>query len=337
MRIFSFFLFLSIAQTSQAEGTGNSYQLGRGYAIGETGWRLGGYTSARIGLPKQAPWHFEISDVSLFLSWDNGDRLKFFSELEVGDPLSAGEHQSLTGDNAHFEFERFYLDGLITNNLTLRAGKFLTPIGQWNRIHAYPLVWTTFRPVATENLFSTHATGLMLHGQLPLAGRSLEYALFGDLSHDIDPHLSNSPFKDAAGAYLRYSVTDNLQIGTSFANYVLHEFQDDRYYLAGMDFAWRYQKFELTGEMVYRTGIHGNTRDRWQGFVQSVNPLTDRWFVIGRYEFFQQWEDHTGEVGVFGLAFRPVPPVIWKLEYRLGSHNELLAPDGMAASFSVLF
>jgi len=29
---------------------------------------------------------------------------------------------------------------------------------------------------------------------------------------------------------------------------------------------------------------------------------------------------------VLGLAYRPLPPVVWKLEYRLGTHNEILAP-----------
>jgi hypothetical protein len=44
-----------------------------------------------------------------------------------------------------------------------------------------------------------------------------------------------------------------------------------------------------------------------------------------------------GQLGLIGVAYRPLPPVVWKLEYRLGAHNENLAPDGLAASFAVLF
>lgn len=320
-----------------ADDEENAYQLGSGYPIGETGWRIGGYASTKVELPRDLPWNFDVSDLSLFLSWDNGSRLHFFSELEAGDALSAGEHQWPSTKNAHFEFERFYLDTLINNQLSIRLGKFLTPIGQWNLIHAAPLVWTTFRPVATENLFSTHASGMMLHGLVPIGGHQLEYALFGDVSSDIDPHLSKNPFENAAGARLRYALSDNLQIGVSFANFVLKEQAANRHSLAGLDIAWTFQKLDLSTEVVYRDDEHARSAQHWQGYIQGVGHINPHWAVIGRYEFFEQATEATGQVGLFGIAYRPLPALIWKLEYRLGTHNENLAPDGLAASFSVLF
>ncbi|MDI1230322.1 MAG: hypothetical protein PSU93_04120 [Methylobacter sp.] len=344
MRVLTFFNLVvaalsmgSILAVAADDDVESIYRLGSGYPVSETGLRIGGYATTKIGMPRADPWYFDVSDLSLFLTWDNGSRLRFFSELEVGDVLSAGEHQSLGTQKAHFEFERFYIDGLVNNNLTIRLGKFLTPVGQWNLIHAAPLVWTSSRPVATENLFSTHASGLMLHGSVSVANRQLEYSVYGDISESIDPYRSKKPFENALGAHLRYSLTDTVQIGASFANFVLNDLPPTRYNLAGLEVAWSYQKYELSSEIVYRTSDHTNIKSTWQSFAQSVIPLSQYWFVVGRYEFFEQPQDKPGQVGLLGLAYRPLPPIIWKLEYRLGTNNETLAADGLAASFAMLF
>ncbi|MDP3876131.1 MAG: hypothetical protein Q8Q50_04040 [Methylobacter sp.] len=330
-------LLMASLPAMAADDTDNNYRLGGGYLIGESGLRIGGYSEVKTAVPRAAPWHFEVSDLSLFLTWDNGSRLHFFSELEAGDLLSANQHQSLGTQDVHFEFERFYLDTLVSNNLTVRLGKFLTPIGQWNLIHAAPLVWTTSRPVATNNLFSTHASGLMLHGSVSVADRLLEYSVYGDLSERIDPHRSSNPFEHALGGHLRYALTDSLQIAGSFASFVLNNEPSKRFYLAGFDLAWTYQKFELSSEIAYRTGDHATIKDSWQGFVQSVMPLSQQWFAIGRYELFEQPSDKMGQVGLLGIAYKPLPPLVLKLEYQLGEHNEMLAPDGLFASVAVLF
>lgn len=314
------------------------YRLGGGYALGDSGFRLGGYANAEVMAAGKRPWQFQVNDLSLFVSWDKNSWLRFFSELELADVLTAGQNQSLSARQTHFESERFYFDGLINDKLTVRVGKFLTPIGQWNILHAAPLVWTTYRPVATDNLFSTHVSGLMLHGALPVAGRQLEYAVYGDFTQSLDPHLSDNPFKNAFGAHLRYQLTDRLQMGTSFTNFLLQSSQSDRYSLVGFDVLWQYKKYEIRSEIVYRG--HGNTpsdKSLWQGYLQGVSPLDRHWFLVGRYEAFQQALDKTGHVGVMGLAYRPSPPIVWKLEYRLGVNNDRLAPDGLAASFAVLF
>lgn len=330
-------LLLGPLPTKARDDATYGYKLGSGYAVGETGWRIGGYASTEVELPRQTPWSFDVSDLSLFLTFDNGSRLHFFTELEAADLLSGGEHQWPSTKNAHFAFERFYIDTLVNNHLSVRLGKFLTPVGQWNLIHAAPLVWTTFRPVATENLFSTKASGLMLHGAVTIGERQLDYALYGDVSSDIDPHLSENPFENAAGARLRYSFNDTLQLGVSFANFSLQELPSSRHSLVGLDVAWTYQKLELSSEMVYRTSDNAQPANNWQGFIQGVGHISQRWALIGRYEFFEQPDARLGQVGLIGVAYRPVSPVIWKLEYRHGEHNENLAPDGLAASFSILF
>lgn len=331
-------MMLQAALVSAEDENPPDYRLGSGYALGDTGLRLGGYANAEVLAADQRNWQFQANDLSLFVTWDKNSWLRFFSELELADVLSANPHQSLSARQTHLETERFYFDGLVNDKLTVRVGKFLTPIGQWNVLHAAPLVWSTYRPVATQNLFSTHVSGMMLHGALAVANRPLEYAIYGDVTESFDPHLSDNPFKDAFGAHLRYPWNDQLQFGLSLSNFLLQNNQLDRYSLAGFDVVWQYNQHEIRSEINYRSqGKHANDPGLWQGYLQGVTPLIRHWFLVGRYEAFQQTTDSTGHVGVMGLAYRPTPPIVWKLEYRLGAHNERLAPDGLAASFAVLF
>jgi hypothetical protein len=337
---FTFFLLLCLtsSQAISDEQT-KGYQLGRGYAIGDTGIHLGGYASTQIQALGSSPWSFNVNDLSLFVTWDNDSRLRFFSETEVEDLFSAGEHQSLTVKNANFRLERLYLDYLVNDNLTVRIGKILTPIGQWNLIHADPLVWTATRPVATNNLFSEHVTGLMLHGTVSIGEQSLDYSVYGDYSSALDPARTEAPFFDnALGLRLRYFVTSSLQLGFSYADFALQDSRNTRNQLTGFDIAWSYQHVAFNSEIVYRNNDSTTNRNNaWQGYAQGVFPIVEHLYGVTRYEFFDQAKGQLGQVGVFGLAYRPIPPLIWKLEYRLGEYNRNLAPNGMFASFSLLF
>ena len=318
----------------QAETAGTTgYRLGRGYPLGDTGIRLGGYTSVVAAAHRSGPWGFDVNDLSLFTTWESGN-WRFFSETEVAHPLTAGEHQGLSTSHAQFELERLYADHIFYDALSVRFGKFLTPVGRWNLMHADPLVWSTTRPIATYQLFSRNATGLMLYGGLQVAERRLDYNAYSTLTDSLDPYKSENPFENAFGTHLLYSVTDNLEVGLSYANYRLHEEPGSRFNLVGVESFFSYRQFEVNTEWVYRAG--GN-KDLAQGFVQGVAPLVGHWYAVGRYEFFQQQRGPAGQLGVFGLALRPISPLVWKVEYRLGTHNEEIAPGGLYGSFSVLF
>jgi hypothetical protein len=335
LRVFLAATLLAASAGAVAEGEEGDYRLGRGYPVGSTGLRLGGYASLHVKLRRTEPWRFAVGDLSLLLSWDRGGRLRFFSELEVGDALTGGEDRSFGPQDAHFEMERLYVDTLIDDRLTVRFGKFLTPVGRWNLIHADPLVWTATRPLATESLFSKHGTGLMLHGSLPLAERRLDYALYADLARSLDPYLLENPFANALGVHLLYSPKDNLELGLSFADFELRDDPRRRHRLIGVEGFWSRHQYEWTSEWVYRASESGP--DAWQGFVQGVVPVAGHWYAVGRYEAFGESGREAGHLGVLGVAYRPMPPLVWKLEYRLGTRNETLAPDGLYASFAVLF
>jgi hypothetical protein len=331
-------LGLAAIGAALADEPNKGYQLGRGYALGNTGIRLGGYASMHTESFGQVPWAFDVNDASLFVTWDNGSKLRFFSELEVEDALSAGERRNLTTSKANFRLERLYLDYLVNEKLSVRIGKILTPVGQWNLIHADPLVWTTTRPVATYNLFAEHATGIMVQGTVPIGGHSLDCSVYGDYSSALDPARTEPPYFDnAVGGRLRYNISDNLKIGFSYVDFALQNTPNIHSHLVGLDIALSYRRFAVNSEIVYRNNDATVNYNAWQGYIQGVSPIAGYFYAVGRYEFFDQPNQQLGQVGVLGLAYRPRPPITLKLEYRLGQYNRDLAPNGLFASFSVLF
>ena len=347
-RILLSLLILSIhASLVCAEETDKAYQLGRGYPLGDSGLALGGYASSHIEALGKSPASFSLSNISLFVTWDNGGKLRFFSETEGENVLNVGGKRTLSSSVANLHIERLYIDYLATNSLSVRIGKILTPVGQWNLIHVDPLVWTTSRPVATTNLFSDYATGLMLQGNVLVDERLLEYSVYSDYSSALDPTRTDTPaFDNAQGLRLRYHVHDGLQLGLSYADFALIDRANFRNHLAGLDLSWSSsRRYALNSEIVYRNNAAEINRNAWQGYFQGVAPIGSSLYLVGRYEFFD-WEknryDHSaskslGQAEVIGIAYRPQPPLVFKLEYRTGHNNQELAPDGLFASCSVLF
>ncbi|MGD0961139.1 MAG: hypothetical protein ABSB19_15135 [Methylomonas sp.] len=339
-------LCLIIAIPILADDSNPGYQLGRGFPLGNSGFALGGYASTHLESFGKWPASFSLSNLSLFVTWDNGGKLRFFSETEGENVLNVGGKRTLSTSGANLHFERMYFDYLVTDTLSVRIGKMLTPVGQWNLIHVDPLVWTTTRPVATTNLFSDYANGVMLQGTVLLGERVLDYSVYGDYSSVLIPSNIDGPaFDNAQGLRLRYHYSDNLQLGFSYADYALTDNVNVRNHLAGFDFAWSYRRYLLNSEIVYRNNNAAVNQNAWQGYVQGVAPIISGLYAVARYEFFDwssNWDNHLenrglGQAGVVGLAYRLQSPMVFKLEYRTGTNNRELAPDGMYASFSALF
>jgi hypothetical protein len=330
--------FLIIFSSGLKAEAGINYQLGRGLTIGETGLNFGGYATVLAKGLGSTPWSVGLDEFSIFTAWDSGSRLRFFSETEFENVIAVGQRQNVPLGDGQFRLERLFIDYYIDEMLTARLGKILTPIGRWNLIHADPLVWTSTRPVATENLFSEHATGIEFHGVIPVSEQIIEYSLYADYSSELDPSRADAPYTDnGLGLRINYVVSDNLQLGFSFSDFAFLHNPAQRKHLLGFDLAWTYRNFAIDSEIVYLNQEHSAQRNIWQGFFQGVCPLGGHLFAIGRYEFFDQESDRLGQLGVLGLAYRPKPPLILKLEYRLGENNREPAPDGLYSSFSILF
>jgi hypothetical protein len=325
------------------------YQLGRGLRLGNSGFWLGGYASARVEDYRRAPWRMQLSDLSLFVGFEKG-RWRFFSEFELGDGLQLGNHEALNTRHGYLDLERLFLDYALNEALTVRVGKFLTPIGRWNLIHADPLVWTTERPLVTAGPFAMHTTGFMLHGGFDALGLPWNYmAYVGERNRlDFQPfgETLDGFYSDAMGLRLFQEMPGRWLFGFSYAHYREKFLRPGDKNLLGLDFHWTRRRYELGGEFVYRIGDRGPHRDEWGLYLQGVAPLTDKLYAVGRYEAFRrESSDRLSHLWLGGLAYKPLPPLVFKLEYSVGIDTGDLppsrilggVPEGFAASVSVLF
>ncbi len=325
------------ALAGDAPSSDINYRLGEGLQIADTGLSLGGYATASLAKLRDAPSRVALDNLSLFVWWQNDGRWKFFSELDYENAL-ASNAAGQDGEDHYLALERFYLDYALSDTTTLRAGKFLTPIGRWNQIHATPLVWTTSRPLVTVRTFPTNATGLMLNGTLPGVASGLDYSLYASKDSEIRPNPALDPFNEALGAHLNLGLSDSSQLGLSYAAFEQDRTPDERKQLIGADFRWARKRWEFSAEGVYRYSDQGSARDEKGAFAQLVAPLSDRLYGVARYELFRRaGESVTTRLGVAGLNYRVTPAIMLKAEWVDARGNRVDAPEGFLSSLSVLF
>jgi hypothetical protein len=301
----------------------------------EQNLRVGGYASGGFSVHPGGRAAAELHDLSLLLNWDAGGRWRFFSELELESPLTWEEGGAITSKYAEFDIERLYADYSMNGALNVRGGRFLTPIGRWNVIHAAPLVWTTNRPAATEELFPKELNGLMLYGTLPLSEGALDYALFGEALSEQKEDRDERNYEKARGVRLGYT-------GIAEVGMTLSEFEEDtlgqpRYRMLGLDFYKAVNGWEFSGE-AYRRFKRSDDNDRsGGGYLQAVAPLGNRWFGIGRVENLRLPDEGNEGRWLVGTAWRWKTNQIFKMEYAGGRDEHPEMPRGFAASYAILF
>ena len=340
-RLFALFLAAAIMVpgVSIADGDAEAdigYRLGNGFQIPGTGWTLGGYATASYDNLSDVSARVNLDNLSLFAWWEGDSRFKFFSELELED-FAQSMRQS-RGHDDYLSLERLYVDYALTGTATIRAGKFLTPVGRWNLIHATPLVWTTSRPLVTTLPFPTNMTGVMLTGNAPIFGSAIEYSVYGANNGDLRRNPDQDAFATATGGHLSIPTGSQGQVGFSYADFEQRQMRFERKHLYGVDYFWTRNHWELSMEAIYRTSDLGGRWDEKGGYVQLAAPLTDKLFAVGRYELFRSANQRDAtELRVFGLNYRLRSALVLKMEWVGSTHNTVQAPDGFLSSISVLF
>jgi len=334
-------LALAIACTQAAAEDGAfsdiNYRLGEGLQVADTGLSLGGYATASYTHLQHAPARAALDNLSLFVWWQGESRWKFFSELDYENVL-ATPVSDVDGENRYLALERLYVDYALTDTTTIRAGKFLTPIGRWNLIHATPLVWTTSRPLLTLETFPTNATGLMLNGTLPNVADGTEYSLYASKGSEIRPNPVLDPFREAIGMHVTFPALTDGQIGFSYASFEQDKTRDEKKQLIGFDYVWSRNRYAFSSEGVYRFSDNGSDWDEKGIFGQLVVPLSAKLYAVGRYELFRKaLEPQTTRLWVAGLNYQFTPAIVLKAEWNGAIYNTIGAPEGFLSSLSILF
>lgn len=311
---------------------------GRGWLVPGTSLNLGGYASGGYVDLRDAPAMFEIDDLSFITHWESEGRWRLFAEIELKDVFAFQPGHGRVSSRSYLGLERLYADYVHTAAVNLRIGKFLTPIGRWNLVHADPLVWTTSRPLITEKTFPTNTTGLMLFGSTPLLGRSIDYSFYSATGREWRPDPDLDPFEDAFGMHASVPVSKNADFGVSLVSFEQREAHGERRQLVGFDYNWVRGRYEVSAEAAYRFSERGGGFDERGMFLQGVAPFTQRLYGVARYEYFDAAGPSTAtHIWLAGLAYKLGPAFVLKAEYRQSTRFAPLAPDGLLTSVSVLF
>ncbi len=299
-------------------------------------FRVGGYTSAGITLPRDETASAAINEISLIITWENESRFKFFSELELEDPLSWNDNRGFHTKESYLDLERLYLDYNLSEKINLRAGRFLTPTGHWNQLHAAPLVWTSTRPLATSRLFPIASNGLMMFGAIPTDKSAIEYAVFIEALKDQRDDTDEIKYRNVSGA--RIAFGQETSVGLNLMAFNEKTALNPSYRMLGLDFMSHYKGIEFSGEAFKRWDTHNE--DGGSGaYLQTAVPLpvAQNWYGIARIETFHRPDEGHHQRWLAGATWRVKPTQLLKLEFTGGSGNEPESPRGFLASYAVLF
>ena len=326
------------AQSSDAQ---SSYQLGHGYDLGP--FNLAGYADVVADVPDEGRKAVALDDLSLFVS---GHLTPFFNpfveaELTHLDFVQSGPNHGDRGDGS-LVLERLYNDANLTDGLILRLGKMLAPVGEWNTIHAAPLVLTTVRPAATYRNFSEYLTGASLLYSDP-EGKLPDIQAYWQPDREFSERPSSIAFdsyKEVEGVHLKFPIALLDQIGVSFQR--ARDTKDVVQSLIGIDFQYTLAKLTFQGEWTY-SDLSGRTlglvrRSEWGGYVAASYKFAEAWSAYSWYEELSNRASLTAARDLlFGVAYKPDPAIVIKLEYLQNIGGKPVNPTGLFASWSVLF
>ena len=202
--------WLIFSPISHAEG----YELGQGWHAGN--YYLSGYTNIEVIDRFDAPTKLELDDLSLFAGGHINQWVNPFTEVELSGHTLI--RQGGGRENGDVIVERFYNDALLSEHNTLRLGKMLTPLGDWNLVHAAPLIPIITRPYTTARGFHAYASGVSwLHD--PEDGMTPDMQLYwqpGDEWFKRPASQALRNFHNVLGGHLNMPLGLVDKIGASF-------------------------------------------------------------------------------------------------------------------------
>lgn len=152
------------------------------------------------------PYEFDVPNLHFMVQGVIGGKYRYFLNLAAPGSGGVGGDEPLGVRNAWVEAP------ILGNSLQIRWGKTYRRFGLYNEIlDAVPTFIGIEAPELFDNdhLMVTRTTNLMIHGNLPIAGNTLQYAVM----------TGNDERADGAvpiGGDLRFKWGSKLQIGSSF-------------------------------------------------------------------------------------------------------------------------
>jgi hypothetical protein len=322
------------------------YELGQGWNNGK--YFLSGYVNLEFVDRFQVPTRLDLDDLSLFAAGRINRWINPFTEIELSKYTLIQEGGG--AEKGDIVVERFYNDSKISERDTLQVGKILTPLGDWNQVHAAPLVPTVTRPYSTARGFSSYMSGVnWMHD--PESSVVPEFQLYwqpGDEFFKRPVSQTTRNFHDVYGGFFNLPLNLIDKVGVSFQHGQLIE-TGETFTLFGFNANKAFGDLMLESEAetagftgTVLPGASPRVHDKESGmFVLADYSLTPRWHGILEGEYYQ---DHTVDDSsrntLIAVAYKQGAAAVWKLEYIYQAGVPAsFAPitTGIKASFSTLF
>lgn len=336
-------VFLQLGLLSPSLGQAEGYELGQGWHSGS--YYLSGYTNIEL---INDPSRINLDDLSLFAGGRISQWANPFAEVELSNYTLA--QQGGVREKGDFVVERFYNDAILSEHDTFRVGKILTPLGDWNLVHAAPLTPINTRPYTTAMGFQAYASGISwLHD--PADGVNPDWQLYWQPDNEWFKRPANQAkrnFHNVFGGHINMSLGLVSQFGASLQHGKLIE-TGEMSTLFGVNANRSFGKLRLEGEAITARfsgavlpSVPPRIHEREAGiFGLADYSFTPQWHGILEWEHYQ---DHTvtmpSRSALVAVAYRPSAPVVWKLEYchQSGvSASFATIQTGWSGSFSLLF
>ncbi|MDD5248458.1 MAG: hypothetical protein PHY45_05710 [Rhodocyclaceae bacterium] len=318
----------------------DDYQLGQGVDLGNN-FILSGYGSLVLDAPRPGPSAVSIDDLSLFVTGRVNQWVNPFAEIELSG-VTLLQQGNAPHANGYLLAERLYNDAQVGEADTFRVGKMLSPVGDWNLIHAAPLVPTTTRPLTTYRGFSEYASGMAwLHqdSQGNMRDWQFYWQPAGEWFQRPDA-IAARHYRDVWGGHVSWPMGLTDKVGISFQRGRLTA-TDGSYTLVGANGRKTFGALMLESEAIASKRL-GNTAlahsHEWGLYGLADYSFTPRWHGLFEWEDYQDHlVDRHSRNTLLGVAYKPESSLVWKLEYvhQYGVSRDI--PTGWTASISILF
>ncbi|MEQ8329869.1 MAG: hypothetical protein RH859_05320 [Longimicrobiales bacterium] len=314
---------------------------------------------------------FDALRAILYVGYKFNDRLLFNSEIEV-------EH----ADEIFLEFA--YIDYLLNENVGIRGGMLLAPLGLVNELHEPPVYLGTERSVTENRIIPTtwRENGVGLFGSNDAVAfriylmNSLDGAGFNATGLRGGRQKGSKALADDMGVAARFDYIGTLGLtvgGSVYSGETAHDRELDGDPVGGRTTVWdlhfdyKVRGWDLRALVAGATVSDAAALNRLNGLtgVDGVGESMLGWYVQGGYDVLRgvdtghqlipyvryervdtQREVTFGAaanpandltVTSLGVAWKPVPQVVWKAGYQIHTNEALTGLDQWNVQLGWLF
>jgi len=201
------------------------------YGFADIGFQVLHWTKNPVFFPQDTR-SFAVGNFNLYLAKPLTPKARALAEVRFsfvpnGSTRPDGTIVDTTStDSANFDrpvqwggiiIERVHVEYDLTEHLTLRAGRWLTPYGIWNIDHGSPTIIGVTRPyIIGEQFFPEHQTGLDLFGNHYESGFKIDYHLTASNGRGATEATVDRDNKLAFGGRLQVETPWGVKVGGSY-------------------------------------------------------------------------------------------------------------------------